>query len=140
QDQCHVAGVCDPATGFCSNPTAGDGTACSDGDACTRVDSCQGGRCVGASPVVCTAQDQCHVAGACAPATGRCSRPPAAEGTACNDGNACTQTDTCRGGACVGANPAVCTAQDQCHVAGVCDPATGFCSNPAAADGTACND
>jgi len=33
-----------------------------------------------------------------------CSNPNAANGTACNDGNACTQTDTCQGGACVGGN------------------------------------
>src|SRR5439155_361606 len=33
-----------------------------------------------------------------------------------------------------------CAASDPCHVAGTCDPATGQCSNPAAPDGTACND
>src|SRR5262249_18738706 len=47
---------------------------------------------------------------------------------------------TCQNGACVGSNPVVCTAQDQCHGVGVCDPGTGLCSNPAKADGTACND
>jgi len=34
----------------------------------------------------------------------------------------------------------VCEASDQCHVAGTCDPATGECSDPAADDGTACDD
>jgi hypothetical protein len=29
---------------------------------------------------------------------------------------------------------------DQCHAAGTCDPATGQCSNPNAADGLACDD
>jgi hypothetical protein len=29
---------------------------------------------------------------------------------------------------------------DACHVQGTCDPTTGQCSNPAAPDGTACND
>ena len=33
-----------------------------------------------------------------------------------NDGNVCTQTDTCQGGICVGSNPVVCTASDQCHL------------------------
>ena len=33
-----------------------------------------------------------------------------------------------------------CTALDQCHIAGTCDPATGICSNPVAPDGTACDD
>jgi hypothetical protein len=34
----------------------------------------------------------------------------------------------------------VCTALDQCHTAGVFDPGTGACTNPAKADGTACDD
>jgi hypothetical protein len=33
-----------------------------------------------------------------------------------------------------------CTASDQCHDAGVCDPTTGDCSNPAKADGSSCTD
>ncbi len=140
QDQCHDAGTCDPATGACSNPAKADGAACDDGDACTRADTCQTGACSGADPVVCTAQDQCHDAGACDPATGACSNPPKANGAACDDGDACTQTDACQAGACAGANPVVCTAQDQCHDAGVCDPASGVCTNPVKANGAACDD
>ncbi len=138
-DQCHVAGTCDPTSGQCSNPSARDGTGCNDGNACTTGDSCQVGACVGA-PVVCTAQDQCHIGGTCNPATGQCSNPNAPDGTGCSDGNACTQTDTCQSGSCVGSNPVTCTAQDQCHDAGTCNTATGQCSNPAKADGTSCND
>jgi streptogramin lyase len=139
-DQCHVAGVCNPATGVCSNPTVANGTACSDGNACTQTDTCQAGACVGGPAVTCRASDQCHVAGVCNPATGVCSNPTAANGTACSDGNACTQADTCQAGACVGGTGVTCAASDQCHVAGVCNPATGACSNPIAANGTACSD
>src|SRR5262249_12809754 len=32
--------------------------------------------------------------------------------------------------ACLGANPVVCTAMDECHDVGTCDPTTGQCSNP----------
>jgi hypothetical protein len=64
----------------------------------------------------------------------------AANGTHCNDGNACTQTDVCQSGSCMGSNPVVCTALDACHVQGTCDTATGACSNPARPDGTACDD
>jgi hypothetical protein len=64
----------------------------------------------------------------------------AKDGTACNDGNACTQTDSCQSGACMGTDPRVCTAQDACHVAGTCDPASGTCSNAIAPDGTACTE
>src|SRR5438876_859942 len=107
-DQCHVAGTCNTATGLCSNPNASNGTACSDGNACTQTDTCQGGSCTGSNPVVCTALDPCHVAGTCNTATGLCSNPNAGNGTACNDNNACTQTDTCQTGRCTGSKPVVC--------------------------------
>ena len=103
---------------------------CNDGNACTQTDTCQAGTCTGANPVICTRADQCHVAGTLRPGDRRLLEPGKADGTACNDGNACTQTDTCQAGACTGANPVVCTAPDQCHVAGTCNPATGVCSNP----------
>src|SRR4030095_11377180 len=92
------------------------------------------------TPTVCTALDQCHDVGTCNPGTGVCSNPAKANGSACDDGNACVQADTCQSGACVGSNPVVCTTLDPCHVAGVCDPETGFCSNPNATDGTSCSD
>jgi N-acetylneuraminic acid mutarotase len=139
-DNCHTAGVCNPATGTCSNPLKADGTACSDGNACTSSDTCVAGTCTGANPVVCAAPDQCHTAGSCDPVTGVCVFPNKANGTACNDGNACTAVDTCQAGVCSGASPVVCNAQDQCHTAGVCDPATGVCTNPIKANNTACSD
>ncbi len=66
-----------------------------------------------------------------------CSNPLAPDGTPCNDGNLCTQVDTCQGGVCVGSNPVVCSVLDACHP-GACDPGTGLCSNPPAPDGTPC--
>jgi hypothetical protein len=139
-DQCHLVGTCDSMSGVCSNLAKMDGTPCNDGNACTQTDACQAGACMGNDPVVCTASDQCHVAGACNPADGSCTNPAQADGTTCNDGDACTQTDTCVTGVCTGGNPVVCTASDQCHVAGTCTPATGVCTNPTQADGTTCND
>ena len=61
-------------------------------------------------------------------------------GTACDDGDACTQTDTCQAGVCAGGSPIVCQVQDQCHELGTCDPQTGTCSNPAKPAGTICDD
>jgi hypothetical protein len=40
-------------------------------------------------------------------------------------------------GSCVAV---VCTASDQCHAAGACDPGTGMCSNPLEPDGATCDD
>jgi hypothetical protein len=104
-DACHEAGVCDPATGLCSNPAAPDGTLCDDGNACTQSDACLAGACKGSNPVSCTAADACHEAGVCNPATGLCSNPAAPDGTLCDDGNTCTQGDMCLGGVCTGGNP-----------------------------------
>ncbi|HSB20646.1 MAG TPA: hypothetical protein VLD85_11600 [Anaeromyxobacteraceae bacterium] len=138
-DQCHDPGVCDPATGACSSPARPDGTACNDGNPCTPVDACVAGACVGSGGITCTALDQCHAAGTCDPATG-CSNPALPDGTACDDGNACTLADACQAGVCTGGGPVACTAADQCHDPGVCDPATGACSSPAKPDGSACDD
>jgi hypothetical protein len=139
-DQCHDAGTC--TAGVCSNPFKTNGAGCDDGSLCTATDACDGaGACVGADPVVCTPLDQCHDAGTCDDGTGLCSNPPSSNVTPCDDGDACSQTDTCDGaGACVGANPVVCTALDQCHDAGTCDTGTGLCSDPPATDGTTCDD
>ena len=129
--------TCTPAAGcvFTSNTNA-----CTDGNACTVGDTCGGGACHPGAQVVCGARDQCHAAGVCDPSSGFCSDPPVADGSACSDGNACTQADTCLGGVCTGLNPVVCTALDQCHVAGTCNTSTGACSNANATDGTGCND
>lgn len=71
---------------------------------------------------------------------GVCGVTAGNDGAACDDGDACTRTDTCHGGVCVGGDPVVCAALDQCHDAGTCDPKTGACSNPDKEDGVPCND
>jgi hypothetical protein len=139
-DACHAAGICNPATGMCSNPNKADGVACDDGNACTQSDSCQAGVCIGANPVVCAVPDQCHDAGVCNPVTGMCSNPNKANGVACSDGDGCTQNDTCQAGVCTSGAPLVCPAPDQCHDAGVCNAATGVCSNPSKPNNTSCSD
>jgi hypothetical protein len=111
-DQCHLAGACVPATGTCTNPAKANGTACDDGDRRTTGDHCQDGACVG-TKVVCTAQDQCHSAG-CDPGTGTCAQTPLT-GTPCDDGNACTQHDTCQAGVCTAGAPKVCAACQTCQ-------------------------
>eukprot|EP01046_Picozoa_sp_COSAG06_P018310 COSAG06_NODE_1269_length_10057_cov_2.547846_3_plen_1844_part_01 len=62
-------------------------------------------RCVG---VVCEASSACMVAGACQPASGSCSAEQnAADGTACDDGDATSSSDQCSNGICAGI-PDVC--------------------------------
>jgi hypothetical protein len=113
--------------------------ACNDNNLCT-ADSCgANGLCQNVNNVVCTALDQCHVAGACVPSTGVCTNPNVSNGSGCNDGNACTRADTCESGVCTGSNPVTCTASDICHAVGSCDPTSGVCSDPADPNGTTCN-
>src|SRR5262249_46878876 len=126
-DACHLAGTCDQATGHCSNPPAPAGTACGDGNACNGNEAWDAsGACKPGTPVTCTASDACHLAGRCDQATGHCSNPPAPAGTSCDDGDACNGAETCDAtGACKSGTPVVCGAADACHLAGVCDHATG---------------
>jgi hypothetical protein len=130
----------DYATGDGTLTVIGNGESCSDGNACTLSDTCQNGSCQSGTAVVCSASDQCHVAGTCDTATGSCSNPTAPNDTPCSDGNACTLSDTCQNGSCQSGTAVVCSASDQCHVAGTCDTATGSCSNPTAPNGTTCDD
>ncbi|HEX3905650.1 MAG TPA: kelch repeat-containing protein, partial [Polyangia bacterium] len=109
----------------------------SDGLGCTSNNQCTTGFCV--SGVCCdtSCTDQCSACNLTG-SVGICS--PKTNGTACNDGNACTRTDTCQAGTCTGGNPVTCTAQDQCHSVGTCTQSTGVCTNPTVANGTTCSD
>lgn len=80
-------------------------------------------KCAG---IVCTALDQCHVAGTCDPATGSCSTPARTDETPCDDGNACTVGEVCRGGSCdTGASSSLsCDDSDSC-TGDTCSPSTG---------------
>ena len=133
--------ACDATSGACTHTPLGAGASCGDGNACNGAETCDGaGSCRPGTPVTCAAADQCHAVGVCDPTSGVCSNPNKSDGAACDDGNACTRSDSCQAGACVGANPIVCGALDQCHAAGVCDPTSGSCTNPNKSDGATCND
>ena len=165
-DACHLAGECDPDTGECTNPRAENGTRCGDGnacndevcadgrcvtqlkpngtgcnadnDSCTVGDSCQNGVCTPGAGVDCRFLDGPCSRGVCQP-DGTCAKEPRNNDELCLAGaNLCTDVGACRNGSCVAGSAVVCTAADECHVAGVCDPETGRCSNPAAPDGTDC--
>ncbi len=135
-DMCHDAGICNPATGACSDPPRANGTPCSDGNACTRVDACQGGTCVGADPVACEALGTCVDVG-CDPSSGECTRSDKPDGTGCTDADACTTDDRCEGGACVGGAPLACNDHMSCTI-DACD-ATFGCGFSAAPSCEACD-
>ncbi|HEY3500066.1 MAG TPA: collagen-binding domain-containing protein, partial [Polyangiaceae bacterium] len=120
------------------------GTSCSDGNACNGAETCNAsGSCVAGAPVVCVASDQCHDAGACAPATGLCENPEKPNGAACSDADACTASDTCQAGSCTSGAPVAIDDGNPCTT-DACDPATGVihaavAAGTSCADGDACN-
>jgi RHS repeat-associated protein len=65
-----------------------------------------------------------------------------ADGAACSDANACTQTDTCQNQVCVGANPKTCATPPICQSAtgATCNPTTGACVYTNLTNGTGCDD
>jgi len=115
--QC-AAGSC--VDGVCCDTPA---TSCDPCFACNAPGSL--GTC---APLPCPAPDICHLPGECDPATGACSTPPAADGTACDDGDPETDIDACRDGVCAGVDgdPG--------------DPDAGACSSPAQRDDLTCAD
>ncbi|HJQ83952.1 MAG TPA: hypothetical protein VKA21_07750 [Candidatus Binatia bacterium] len=64
------------------------------------------------------------------------------DGTPCDDGNACTATDGCAAGVCVGTDAvsAGCPSSDQCHRPPVCDPIAGACTAPPVPPNVVCDD
>ncbi|MCI0568617.1 MAG: hypothetical protein L0Z52_10620, partial [Acidobacteria bacterium] len=83
----------------------------------------------GASPVICTASDECHDPGTCDEATGVCGAgPEKPNGTTCSDGNACTQGDTCLAGVCQGGTPA--DLDGDAHVDALCGGNDCIDTNP----------
>lgn len=73
-----------------------NGLQCNDGNDCTQVDGCVNGTCVGGKPVECNDKNPC-TNDSCKPITG-CVYENNAK--SCDDGNQCTDNDTCGGGTC----------------------------------------
>ena len=72
----------------------------------------------------------------CQPAVSTTAWSDLGNGSSRNDHNACTQSDSCQAGTCVGGNPVVCGAADQCHTAGHVRPRSRALLQPHKADGT----
>jgi hypothetical protein len=122
------AEICDGVDNDCDGTIDNGGNAlCDDGIVCNGAETCGGALgCHAGTPVTCAALDQCHDAGVCESGTGFCTNPVKADGAGCNDGNACTRTDTCQSGVCTGSNPVICNDNNPCTV-DLCDAGSGVC-------------
>jgi hypothetical protein len=111
---------------------------CNNSSGETQVDS--GGVDVPACPASCDDKNDCTI-DSCDPDTNQCVYDKLADGISCEDGNPCSINDVCKNGLCYAGPYKTCTALDQCHLAGVCTPRTGECTNPNAPDKTtSCDD
>jgi len=135
-----TADSCMPATGLCRFQALPTGIPCDDGDGCTLVDACDGGVCVGGTPVTCPAPAACHLPGQCNPLTGACDDPAKPDGLPCNDDDACTRVDACVSGECVGSSPIACREPGPCELSVTCNPDTGACDATVTPFGVACDD
>jgi hypothetical protein len=139
EDVCND-GVCRSSDGECVKRPKPDGTGCNaDHTDCTTGDSCQHGVCTPGAGIDCRGEDdQCN-RGVCRTSDGRCIKEPR-PGIACDHPDRCMDGGTCQqNGTCGGGTARICTARDECHDAGVCNPANGDCSHPAKADGAPCS-
>ena len=112
---------CDSSVG-CRHDNNSDG--CDDASLCTSGDHCAGGLCIG-TPLACdVSQDTVCRENTCNPTTGGCEME-FFNGTLCDDGVLCTNTDVCASGECVGI-PVSCADGDPC-TRDFCDEGSGTC-------------
>ena len=124
---------CDAALGCQFLPNA---LACDDGDACTQTDTCANGECVGSNPLDCNdnnicTDESCDQLGGCQHKN---------NSSICDDTDACTITDSCVDGQCVGSGIPDCN-DDKVCTDDSCDAAQGCLNLPidgGCEDGNAC--
>lgn len=119
----------------CTQTTQADGTSC-------PLGICVGGNCsagcfIDGGVVPTSSPNPLNACQVCSPAQNTGAYTPRANGTVCDDGNACTAQASCTFGTCGGGAPINCDDQNPCtHDS--CDPATG-CFHTQAANGLPCN-
>ena len=128
-----VVAICDLVTRLCVEAEAPGGTSCDDGDSCTLGDVCLTGECLPGAAQDCNDADPC-TDDLCDPAFG-CTHPFSEAN--CDDGDTCTEFDSCVNGACVSGEALNCDDENPC-TEDSCDTLTGciFLPEP----GKACND
>lgn len=133
-----AGGQCRAGASTCQCQVDADCADDDDGNKCNGTLVCRGNACeVDPTTVVScdTSRDSTCRTTQCTPATGLCAAVDTPAGTSCNDASACTNSDVCAAGVCVG-TAVSCNDQNPC-TDDSCLPATGCVSAPNTAT---CND
>jgi hypothetical protein len=133
--------VCDAAADDTDWTNVISGTSCNDSLFCNENEVCDGaGSCGGGNAVDCSGLlDTCVLAASCDEGSNSCQvTSTAANGTACDDSNACTVGDQCFFGACTSGSTLDCDDSNTCTTDS-CDAIAG-CVNANVIDGTGCDD
>ena len=97
----------------CQTANVEDGTGCDDGEECWVGDTCQSAVCEsGVELNLCDDDNDC-TADSCKPKIG-CQNDAVDDGLGCDDKDACTPTDSCQGGVCLGQGDVDCDDQVLC--------------------------
>lgn len=136
-DACHV-GACDEASQGCVQQPGNNGAQCDDKDSCTYFGTCSGGTCMKGPPIDCTFLDGICTQGVCDPGVG-CKSAPKNNGFPCEDGQFCTEGDTCQSGQCTGGPAKQCAPPGGCFI-GSCDEINDACTSVPGNNGAACDD
>lgn len=143
---CVESATCDPDTGLCILTPAVNGIICSLGvpftGVCPQNGTCLGGLCVPPSGTCPPLNAVCAAAG-CNTTTGNCTIINRPDGLGCNDGNKCTEFDTCTAGSCAGITISCLPLPTDCFILGspVCVPtpsAGSGCNYAPLPSGTTC--
>jgi VCBS repeat protein len=146
QDSC-TADACDEDSNSCTHtlvPIPG-AEGLSVDDSCTNTidDDCDALTDIDDPDCIeCTLDGECDDGNACTTDTctdGVCGSLPVLDGTACDDGQYCSENDQCSTGMCGGTLRDCSLVADQCND-GTCDEVNDLCTPQPLADGTVCDD
>ena len=129
--------ACDDSGGCAHLPVA-DGDPCGSGMVCA-AGNCGSGCFIAGAFIASGASNPANACQLCAPGTSTTNWSDVGAGSSCDDGDPCTENDSCQAGACAPGTAKSCPAPDECHSVGTCTLPSGECSFTAKDDGSPCS-